>query len=208
MKANKYDANQRVTSWVGKLLNDQQRLLSLPLSKDTKSPWNVNLESHFIAKEASVTISEAHRRRHLTLPLIEKMSKLDIIIKDATSRENIVRHRILDWYNQLTFDNKTNLPRSKSCSDNICLRSIGKEQSNWLYEVDKYQLIAKTIDEVHEDLLRLGIIGPHFKRLETRKRRAKNTKDLITRWVSETIDDIETLRDIPITKANCSGQLI
>ena len=24
MKANKYDANQRVTSWVGKLLNDQQ----------------------------------------------------------------------------------------------------------------------------------------------------------------------------------------
>lgn len=202
MKANKYDANQRVTSWVGKLLNDQQRLLSLPLSKDTKSPWNVNLESHFIAKEASVTISEAHRRRHLTLPLIEKMSKLDIIIKDATSRENIVRHRILDWYNQLTFDNKTNLPRSKSCSDNICLRSIGKEQSNWLYEVDKYQLIAKTIDEVHEDLLKLGVIGPHFKRLETREPREKNAKNLIIRWVSETIDDIETLWNIPITKAN------
>lgn len=141
MKTNKYDANQRVISWVEKLLNDQQRLLSLPLSKDTKSSWNVNLKSHFIAKEASVTISEAQRRRHLTLPLIEKMSKLDIIIKNATSRENIVRHRILDWYNQLTFDNKTNLPRSKFCSDNICLRSIGKEQSIWLNEVNKYQLI-------------------------------------------------------------------
>lgn len=202
MKTNEYDANQRLTSWIEKLLNDQYRLLSLPLTKDSTSPWNVNLELKFVAKEASVTISHAYRKRHLMLPLIEKMSKLDIVIKDATSRENIVRHSILDWYDQLTFDDKANLPRSKSCSDNICLHSIGKEQSNWLNEANKYQLIAKTIDEIHEDLLKSGVIGPHFERLQGKKQSVRDSKFLITQWVSETINDIEKLWDVKITKAN------
>lgn len=195
------DTDQLVNKWVEGVLQSSDKLLALPLSIHFESPWGVNVLSDFLSKKASITIKEAHSRKNLTLPLIEKMAEMEIIIKEASSRENVTRQRILHWYSKLTLEDKKLLPRVSMYPDNISFASLGPEQRTWANLAPQYKWIANTIDEIHEDLFKLGIVGPDFKKVEERKRPTKDIKSSIKKWVSEVIEDDNALWEIPISKA-------
>lgn len=202
MKKDRNATDQLVNTWVESLLRNPNQLLALPLSNDFKSPWGVNIMSDFLSKEASVTISEAHRRKLLTLPLMEKMDEMQIVVKGASSRENLIRQRMLHWYNTLSFDDKKRLPRLRTSVNNICFRSIGAEQRSWASFGTQYEWIAKTIDEIHENLFKIGIIGEDFRTVTERKRPIKDVKSSVIEWVSKVVEDVDALWEIPISKAN------
>lgn len=202
MKRNGNATDQLVNKWVEGLLQSSDQLLALPLSKHFSSPWGVNVLSDFLSKETCITIRDAHNRKHLTLPLIEKMDEMHIVIKGASSTENMIRQRMLHWYSTLSLDDKKRLPRMTTSPDNICFASIGTGQHNWANQATQYEWIANTIDEIHEDLLKLGIIGSNFMKVEDRKRSTKEVKSAIKKWVSEILKDENTLWEIPISKAN------
>ena len=72
MNRNEKDCGS-ANKYMGKnLLQNPNQLLALPLSKDVKSPWNVNVMADFISNAVSLSIYDVHKRRHLSLPLIEK----------------------------------------------------------------------------------------------------------------------------------------
>lgn len=202
MKNNGKATDHLVKIWVDNLLQSPNHLLKLPLSNDFKSPWRVNVLSDFLSKEIPITLSEARRRKHLTMPLIEKMAEMQIIVEEASSRENFIRQRILDWYSNLSFDDKKNLPRLALYPSNICFKSIGSEQRSWASLSTQYEWIAEVIDYIHEDLHNLGIISADFKTIKSRKRAIKDAKSVISQWVSTISDDIDAMWDIPVTKAN------
>ena len=201
MKKDGIATDQLVSTWVEGLLKSPNQLLSLPLSSHFKDPWGVNITSKFLAKETSITVNEADRRKHLTVPLIEKMAEMKVVVKGASSRENITRQRILYWYSNLSFSDKKNLPRLTKSINNVCFKSIGHEQDYWNVLATQYELVAKTIDEIHEDLCRLGIISAGFNKVESRKRPIRDEASAILEWVSRTVTDVETLWEIPISKA-------
>lgn len=202
MKRDGKATDQLVNKWVEGVLQSSDKLLELPLSNHFESPWGVNVLSNFLSKETFITISEAHSRKHLTLPLIEKMGEAKIVIKGASSTENLVRKRILYWYSTLSLDDKKLLPRLTTSPDNICFASMEPEQRSWINQATQYEWIGNTIDEIHEDLLKLGIIGSNFKKIKDRKRPNKDIKSAVKYWVSEILEDEDALWDIPITKAN------
>lgn len=202
MKRDGNATDQLVNEWVESVLQSSDKLLALPLSNHLESPWGVNVLSNFLSKETFITISEAHRRKHLTLPLIEKMGEAKIVIKGASSTENLVRKRILYWYSTLSLDDKKRLPRLTTSPDNLCFASMGTEQHYWINQATQYEWIGNTIDEIHEDLLKLGIIGSNFKKIKDRKRPNKDIKSAVKYWVSEILEDEDALWEIPITKAN------
>jgi hypothetical protein len=202
MRKTESKADLLVNMWVDNLLQSPDKLLALPLSNDLKSPWGVNVLADFLSKETSITISEAQRRKHLTMPLIEKMARMRIIVKEASSRENLIRQRILHWYNTLSLEDKKHLPRSTLYPNNICFRSIGTKQRSWISLATQHEWIATIIDEIHEDLHKLGIIEANFKTVNKRKRLIKDVKSAVLEWVSTIIDDIDALWEIPISKAN------
>lgn len=146
MKKDGIATDQLVSTWVEGLLKSPNQLLSLPLSSHFKDPWGVNITSKFLAKETSITVNEADRRKHLTVPLIEKMAEMKVVVKGASSRENITRQRILYWYSNLSFSDKKNLPRLTKSINNVCFKSIGHEQDYWNVLATQYELVAKTID--------------------------------------------------------------
>lgn len=191
-----------VNEWVERLLQSPDLLLALPLSNHFNSPWGVNVLADFLSKETFITISEAHSRKYLTIPLIEKMEEAKIVIKGASSTENLVRKRMLYWYSTLSLDDKKLLPRLTTSPDNICFASMGPEQRSWANQATQYEWIGNTIDEIHEDLLKLGIIGSNFKKIKDRKRPNKDIKSAVKHWASEILEDEDALWDIPITKAN------
>ncbi len=143
MKNNGKATDHLVKIWVDNLLQSPNHLLKLPLSNDFKSPWGVNVLSDFLSKELPITLSEARHRKHLTMPLIEKMAEMQIIVEEASSRENLIRQRILDWYSNLSFDDKKNLPRLALYPSNICFKSIGSEQRSWASLSTQYEWIAE-----------------------------------------------------------------
>ncbi|MEN8358394.1 site-specific integrase [Acinetobacter towneri] len=202
MKRDRNTTDQLVNMWVKSLLLNPNKLLGLPLSNHFNNLWKVNIQSEFLSKETGITISESNRRKHLTLPLIEKMDEMHIVIKGASSRENLIRQRILHWYSTLSFNDKKCLPRMISLPNNICFKSIGVEQASWITQVTQYEWIANTIDEIHEDLFKLGIIKSDFKKVKERKRLVKDAKSIIAAWVSKVIKDEDSLWEIPISKAN------
>jgi integrase len=202
VKNNGKATDHLVKIWVDNLLQSPNHLLKLPLSNDFKSPWGVNVLSDFLSKELPITLSEARHRKHLTMPLIEKMAEMQIIVEEASSRENLIRQRILDWYSNLSFDDKKNLPRLALYPSNICFKSIGSEQRSWASLSTQYEWIAEVIDYIHEDLHNLGIISADFKTIKSRKRAIKDAKSVISQWVSTISDDIDAMWDIPVTKAN------
>lgn len=201
MNRNEKTADQLINIWVKNLLQNPNQLLALPLSKDVKSPWNVNVMADFISNAVSLSIYDVHKRRHLSLPLIEKMAKMKIIVKGASSTENLFRQRILYWYSTLSFDDKKRLPRQAKSPNNICFASIGSEQRSWLFRGTRYEFIGKTIDEIHEDLNQLGIIEANFKPFKERKRLIKDAKSAILEWVSSVLEDIDLLWEIPLKKS-------
>ncbi|OLF40507.1 tyrosine-type recombinase/integrase [Psychrobacter sp. Rd 27.2] len=201
MKKDGIATDQLVNTWVEGLLKSPNQLLALPLSSHLKSSWSVNITSEFLAKETSITINEANKRKHLTVSLIEKMAEMKVVAKGASSRENITRQRILYWYSNLSFNDKKNLPRLTKSINNVCFKSIGHEQGYWNVLATQYELVAKTIDEIHEDLCKLGIISTDYNTVESRKRLIKDAETAILEWVSRTIEDTETLWEIPISKA-------
>ena len=147
MKRDSIITDQLVNTWVKDLLLHPNKLLALPLSNHFHNLWKVNIPSEFLSQEICITLNEAHRRKHLTLPLIEKMDELHILIKGASSKENLIRRRILHWYSTLSLNDKKCLPRMNTLQNNICFRSIGKEQASWLNSASQYEWIANTIDE-------------------------------------------------------------
>ncbi|WP_168381484.1 site-specific integrase [Acinetobacter indicus] len=201
MKKDK-NTDQLVTKWVESLLENPNQLITLPLSNHLQSPWGVNVMSDFLARKTSISIYEANYRKNLTLPLIEKMAEMGLIVKGASSTENLLRQKILHWYNTLNFEDKKCLPRLTTAPNNICFASIGIEQKSWVHLGTRYELIGKTLDEIHEDLYQLGIINSHFKKTKERKRLITDAKSAILEWVSEVIDDEDALWQIPISKAN------
>lgn len=201
MKKDGIATDQLVSTWVEGLLKNPNQLLALPLSSHFKDHWGLNITSKFLAKETSITVNEANTRKHLTVPLIEKMTEMKVVVKGASSIENITRQRILYWYSNLSFDDKKNLPRLTKSTNNICFKSIGHEQGYWNILANQYELIAKTIDEIHENLFKLGIISAGFNTVGSRKRLIRNAETAILEWVSKTVRDIEALWEIPISKA-------
>lgn len=195
------NADQLISIWVASLLKNPNQLLALPLGKDLKSPWNINVMADFLSNEVSISFDKARLRRHLTLPLIEKMDEMKVVVKGASTTENLFRQRILYWYSTLNFEDKKCLPRLTKSPNNICFASIGPEQKSWLSYGVKYELIGKTIDEIHVDLHQLGIIEEEFKPFNARKRPIKDTKSAILEWVSNVLDDTELLWEIPLKKS-------
>lgn len=204
MKRNGDSTYRLVSTWVECLLQYPNQLLSLPLNKDFKSPWGINVMSNFLAKELSIPTSEAQRLKHLTLPLIEKLDEMQVIEREASSKENFICQRILHWYNSLSFDDKKHLPRLTNSIDNICFKSIGSEQSYWDDLANQSEWVAKIIDGIHEDLFELEIIGADFKKVKEGKHPIKDVKSTVIEWVSRTVRDTEELWEIPISKANNS----
>ncbi|MCT8088730.1 site-specific integrase [Acinetobacter sp. C_4_1] len=202
MKRDKNTTDRLVKMWVDDLLLNPSKLLALPLSNHFNNLWKVNILSEFLSKETGITLCEANSRKHLTLPLIEKMDEMHIVVKGASSRENLIRQRILHWYSTLSFNDKKCLPRMITLPNNICFKSIGVEQASWIAQVTQYEWIANTIDEIHEDLFKLGIIKSDFKKVRERKQLVKDAKSIIVAWVSKVIKDEDSLWEIPISKAN------
>lgn len=190
-----------VTTWLEKFLNKPDLFLSLPLTNDTKSPRGVNIKPDFVSNEIGITISEARRRRGLILPLINKMVEKGIIIEGASSRENIVRQRILGWYNSLTLQDKKQLPRSVTYKNNISFTSMGGEKRSWATQATQFEWIAKTIDEIHEDLHKVGVIDAEFKTVNERKRPVKDINAAMLAWVSKISVSDDELWSLPISKA-------
>lgn len=206
MKSDNKSAKEAINDFVDHMLKHTNQLVALPLSNHHESPWGVNILSDYIAKKVSITINAAQCRKHLTLPLIEKMVEMKIILKGASSKENIIRQKILYWYSELNLEEKKLLPRMATLPNNISLSSLGPEQGHWANAATLHEYIANTIDEIHEDLLRLGIIESSFKKVGDRKRNStKNIKSNINNWVSQILKDEEMLWEIPITKANTSS---
>jgi len=204
MKGSRDSADRLINTWVECLLQCPDQLLSLPLNKDFKSPWGINVMSGFLVKEISITISEAQRLKHLTLPLIKKLDEMQVIKKEASIKENFIRQEIFHWYNSLSFNDKNNLPRLTSSVNNICFESLGSEQSYWANSANRYEWVAKVIDGIHEDLFELGIIGADFKKVNGEKQIIKDVRSTIVEWVSRTVNDLEELWEIPISKADNS----
>ena len=202
MKRDGRATDQLVSTWVEGLLKSPNQLLAIPLNSHLNAPWGVNITSKFLAEKTSITINEATARKHLTLPLIEKMAEMKVVIKGASSIENITRPKILYWYSNLSFDDKKNLPRLTKSINNICFKSIGREQGYWYYLATQYELIAKTIDEIHENLLKLGIISADFNTGESRKRSIRDDESAILEWVSKIVGDTEALWEVPISKSD------
>ena len=201
MKRDRNATDQLVKTWVENLLLHPNKLLAVPLSNHFNNLWKVNISSEFLSKETGITLDKANSRKHLTLALIEKMDEMHIVVKGASSRENLIRQRILHWYSTLSFNDKKCLPRMSTLPNNICFRSIGKEQLSWLSSATQYEWIANTIDEIHEDLYKLGIISADFKKINDRKRLVKDPKSTIITWVSKVIQDENALWEIPVSKA-------
>ena len=202
MKIDSKATDRLVNDWVNGVLQNANQLLALPLSKHIESPWGVNILSDFLSREAFITMSEAHSRKHLTLPLIEKMAEMQIIFKGASIKENMTRQRILHWYSTLNLDDKKCLPRMPLFPNNISFTSLGAEQRTWANVATQSECIANTIDELHEDLVKLGVIGSNFKKIGERKRPTKDVKSAIKNWVFEILEDEEALWEIPISKAD------
>lgn len=204
MKKDSNTTDRLVNTWVEGLLQSSNQLLALPLSNDFKSPWGVNIMSDFLSKEASITISEAQRRKHLTLPLMEKMAGMKVILKGVSSRENVLRQKILHWYGSLSLEDKKSLPRSSSYPNNIQFKSLGAEQYSWISQAYQYETVAALIDEIHEDLQNLGIIKANFKSVKERKRLIKDVKSHVLEWVLNVVNDndIDALWQIQVSKAD------
>jgi hypothetical protein len=188
-----------VVEWVEKMLLQPEKLLMLPLSSNKESMSGVGIDNEFVSERLSISYGESYKRKNLTLPLVEKMVELGIVVLDVTTRENITRQRILWWYKNLSLEDKKNLPIR---NNKVFLKSLGRAQANWVNWAFQYELISKTIDEIHKDLYQLEIIGPNYKTLIERKRVIKGAKKAIMNWVNLICSDenVDTLWEIPISK--------
>ena len=204
MKQQKNLTDEKVSRWVNYFLGKPELFLSVPLSNDKHSPWKVNIHTSFLANEAGITINEANSRRALTLPILEKMSESKIVTKEASSKENTYRQKILCWYSKLGPEEKKDLPRTVSNKNNICFKSLGEEQKSWGSLALQYEWIGKTVDEIHEALHKIGIIDADFKTFEGRKKQVIDAETIISQWVSKMLNDENALWDLPVSLAENS----
>ena len=108
----KKDAKKAVVEWVSKTVENTEALWEVPISQ-SDSALGFGVDTKHIQSAVGVPYTIAQKYREFTNPLIEEMLKKRILIipnESYEADELEVRRQLLNWYRNLSKEEKNRLP--------------------------------------------------------------------------------------------------
>ena len=161
------DAEAAVIEWVSKTVGDTEALWEIPISKaDNTLGFSVAVK--YIQSAVGVSYSVAQKYRGLTNPLIKKMIEEEILIipsesYEAAGIENA--RKLLNWYRKLSIEEKHTL---RIFGNKIFIGKMSSEQLPIKKGSLKFNVVKDTLNFIHKDLEKLGIIDSSYKSVAER----------------------------------------
>ena len=158
----KKDAKKAVVEWVSKTVENTEALWEVPISQ-SDSALGFGVDTKHIQSAVGVPYTIAQKYREFTNPLIEEMLKKRILIipnESYEADELEVRRQLLNWYRNLSKEEKNRLPilENKISTWRILSDNFPKNQS--LLDLNT---IKDAWEYIHDDLQELGIINNDYR---------------------------------------------
>lgn len=188
------DITTIIRKWAYTAKSSRKSLLDIELSKYD----DVNISYTYLEAQLGIVSSVLDSRSEIINSVIKKMIDEKIVIPEYDSLGNEWRRKLLRWYENLSDEEKLNIPIvANKISAKRCLEKV-EGMGNLKWALREVPLAKLTYDEITEDLKRIGVIKSDYKTVEVRnsetasKRQAKGKPET---WE----ETLTSLRAIPLS---------
>ena len=209
-------SRQPIYDWVDKVIDNECKLLSVPISSSFISDYRMGVDKSWLAGITGVNRKTAEREPDVLKALdsvIRSMIDKNILIKGETASSNNARRRLLEWYYGLTFIEKKNI---RIRGNSINFKASGFKVTHAERSSETVQSAVKKINLKHNKFIidnltldELVQIGFNLKanRIKVRLRdsgKAPRITDLApykeraNEWVESVITNSSLLWEIPV----------
>ncbi len=160
-----YYVQCRLSEWVERVVTDENILWTIPIAKKGNT-YGMSVNLRWLSNHLKISLNLTYQNSKLVNPVNDALEKLGIILPGRPAAQCDIRRKILHWYNNLSLEQKKELP----ISGNRLMRwgALGKIVSHGDL-ARGYQLVGETLDFIHSDLMKCGVLNPHYLTVAERK---------------------------------------